>query len=260
MLPDRVVALPRTVVVSAHLDDAVLSASGRLMAGDAWVLTVFAGFPAPGGDVPFWDRLTGATDSRQRVAERHAEDDEALGVLGVQTVRLDEVDEQYRSGPVDPDVLARRMADAMAGVREVWLPAGVGGNNDHLAAREAGRQALQLLARPVEQVRLYADVPYTATYGGWPRWVSGRPADPYLDADWWLEQDLPLRGLDPAKLLPEPRLLDPDELALKRRAVAAYRSQLPALRLTGLSAELEADILGVELSWRPVHDEAEAWP
>jgi LmbE family N-acetylglucosaminyl deacetylase len=238
----------RTVVVSTHLDDAVLSTSARLMAGDVLVVTVFAGLPAAGCDVPWWDRLTGATDSRRRVMERLAEDDEALALLGVPTVRLDELDEQYRTAPLDAEALARRIADAIGGASEVWLPAGVGGNTDHLAVRESGRHAVTLMDAPLQQVRLYADVPYTAVYG-WPRWVSGRPADPYLEADWWLEQDLPRRGLDPATLVPKPRLLTADELALKRRAVAAYRSQLPALQLTGLSAEREADLLGAELTW-----------
>jgi LmbE family N-acetylglucosaminyl deacetylase len=238
----------RTVVVSTHLDDAVLSTAARLMAGDVVVVTVFAGLPDEGCAVPWWDRLTGATDSRQRVLERLAEDDAALALLGVPTVRLDELDEQYRSAPVDPELLARRIAGALGTTGQVWLPAGVGGNTDHLAVRDAGRRAVTLLGEPSREVRLYADVPYTAVYG-WPRWASGRPPDPYLDADWWLAQDLPRRGLDPAALMPKPRLLTPDELALKRRAVAAYRSQLPALQLTGLSADREADLLGVELSW-----------
>lgn len=240
---------PRAVVVSTHLDDAVMSASARLMAGDVEVLTVFAGLPAEGGDVPWWDRLTGATDSRQRVVERLAEDDEALAALGgVPTTRLDLLDEQYRTAPIEPAELAQTLAGELQRFREVWLPAGVGGNKDHRAVREAGQRALELLAEPIDELRLYADVPYSAIYG-WPSSVSGRPGDPYLDADWWLEQDLQLRGLDPATLVPHPRLLTPDELARKSRAVAAYRSQLPAVRMTGLSAEREAEILGVELSW-----------
>lgn len=236
------------MVVSPHLDDAVLSTSARLMAGDVLVLTVFAGLPDEGCEVPWWDRLTGATDSRQRVIERLGEDDAALGLLGAPTVRLDELDEQYRSAPEDSDRLARLIADAIEDAQQVWLPTGLGGNTDHLAVREAGLRAVELLGDRVEQVRLYADVPYAAIHG-WPGWVTGRPADPYLDADWWLEQELRRRDLDPARLVPHPHLLTPSESALKRRAVAAYRSQLSALHLTDLCAEREAALLGAELTW-----------
>jgi LmbE family N-acetylglucosaminyl deacetylase len=101
------------VVLSPHLDDAVLSAAVQLMRPGARVITVFAGRPPEGTALGAWDRLTGATDARQRVEERWLEDDEAMSALGVgDPVRLDFPDTQHvTDAPARPDLDAP--ADAL---------------------------------------------------------------------------------------------------------------------------------------------------
>src|SRR5215510_3926275 len=74
--------LGHALVVSPHLDDAVLSASHRIRPGAATVVTVFAGTPAASIGLTGWDAFTGATDSAARMLERYGEDDEAMRRLG----------------------------------------------------------------------------------------------------------------------------------------------------------------------------------
>ena len=71
------------VILSPHLDDAVLSCWHLLSGpGDVSVINVFAGSPPPGSGASWWDRLSGATDSAARMAERLAEDREAFAIAG----------------------------------------------------------------------------------------------------------------------------------------------------------------------------------
>ena len=80
------------VVISAHLDDAVLSAFSAITPGST-VVTVLAG-PPPAGTLGSWDALTGADDSARRLRERREEDRRALaGIAAV--VHLDFADGQY---------------------------------------------------------------------------------------------------------------------------------------------------------------------
>ncbi|MDX8050917.1 hypothetical protein SK571_16125 [Lentzea sp. BCCO 10_0798] len=237
----------RAFVVSAHLDDAVLSASARLMRPGTTLVTVFTGMPPDGIPLTYWDRLTRAESSRHRQVERLAEDDEARGVLGCDTVRLGELEEQYRSAPVDAERLAARIGEAVAHAAEVWIPAGIGGHNDHLAARDAALAAVQAAPERPE-VHLYADIPY-ALWHGWPCWVTGGEPGPYLDVDGWLDGELSSRGLDPDRMVREVHALPPQARALKEKAVAAYRSQLPALSLDGSNPLRLQNTLSHEVSW-----------
>src|SRR5215218_6107335 len=125
----------RTVVLSPHLDDAVLSCWHVLEGGDATVLNVFAGVPEP-DTTGWWDRLTGAEDSAARVHERRREDAEALALVGVSSVMLDLLDEQYRrngDAPAVADTLADHLRDADA----VYAPLGLFLSADHRLVREA---------------------------------------------------------------------------------------------------------------------------
>lgn len=83
------------LVVSPHLDDAVLSAGTFL---DSWpgatVLTVFAGRPSTAVTTPF-DAHCGFADSGAAMAARVDEDDRALAVMKSRPVRGVWLDEQY---------------------------------------------------------------------------------------------------------------------------------------------------------------------
>src|SRR5215218_6837911 len=113
----------RRVVVSPHLDDAVLSCWHLLEAGDATVVSVFTGVPEPGTS-GWWDRLTGSDDSPGRVRERLREDERALSLAGASSVRLDLLDEQYRRNGASPPV-AEALAEQLAGGDEVYAPLGL---------------------------------------------------------------------------------------------------------------------------------------
>lgn len=230
-----------TIVLSAHLDDGVLSASHVLARPGSTLVTVFSGLPPAELGVTPWDRFTGASSSLRRQAERLAEDDEAAGILGCAVHRLGELERYYRSGDIDRDAVVDRLRALTAGVTEVWVPVGIGGHPDHLLTREVGMAACD-----ARQLRLYADLPYTLDYG-WPTWVTGAPQQEFYDLDYWIAAELAKRGLDPAGLTGHSHRLGPDSRALKRRAVSAYRTQVPGLRL---GHRWDA-LLGHETWWRP---------
>lgn len=222
------------VVVSPHLDDAVLSAAAQLMRPGARVVTVFAGVPPEGTPPAEWDVLTGADDAAQRVRERLVEDDRALAALGVEdTTRLGFPDGQHVADDRDrtPQAdLVRALQPHLAGAAEVWLPAAVGSHPDHVAARDGA-----LLAAPAGAVvHHYADLPYSLV-AGWPR--------PGVDA-WAVgcaSADRPL--------VRTVHQLDPGARHRKVAAMACYATQLGALELERAVDDEDPMVVGIEVSW-----------
>jgi LmbE family N-acetylglucosaminyl deacetylase len=213
----------RRVVISAHLDDAVLSAYS-VLAFETQVVTVLAAIPSP-GHVAGWDAEGGATDSRQRVLERREEDLAALARCGAEAVHLDFADGQYVEAemlpaPASEEVqatLTRFVSDAS----EVYAPAGIG-NAEHAFVRDA-----VLAVRP--DAILYADLPYALkpAYGGF---------------------KLP-RGLDAYSRFSVDVSLDAIVVNAKLESVRAYPSQLP--QLTRYFGDfLSVDGLARERFWR----------
>ncbi len=101
--------------MSPHCDDAVLSLGATLNAhvragGRAVVLTVFAGDPASPAPAGPWDRAAGFRTRGEAAAARHAEDDRACALLGVQAVRLAEADEQDAGARSEPELWSRLRA------------------------------------------------------------------------------------------------------------------------------------------------------
>lgn len=148
------------LVVSPHLDDAVLSV-GQVLAGSPGgvVVTVFAG--VPDGDVlaPY-DRACGFTSSRQAMTQRRAEDERALRLLEARPGHLDFLAHDYGGPDRDGDeAVVAGLAAAIAEARPcaVLGPAGIL-HPDHervarlwpLAARRAGAEA----------VYAYEELPY----------------------------------------------------------------------------------------------------
>ncbi|MHA6762991.1 PIG-L family deacetylase [Streptacidiphilus sp. PAMC 29251] len=240
-------AAVHTVITSPHLDDAALSASAELGKGGATVVTVFAGLPPVDRPATWWDRLTGATGgSRARQLERLAEDSEALRLLGAKSVHLDQLEELHRDGPPELDAIAAQLADHYAGADGIWLPAGIGGHQDHVLTRDAGLRAAAATGH--REVVLYADFPYVISYG-WPAAVSGT-AEPLLDADFWLADQIEATGLDPAALTPMAVTLDAAQRVLKARVAAAYRTQAPALGIGPRALAADPSKFDHELAWR----------
>jgi LmbE family N-acetylglucosaminyl deacetylase len=153
----------RVVVVSPHLDDAVLSC-GELMRGlpDCVVLTVFAGSPTSWEGHSVWDHdFCGFAEGTDVVAARLREDDEALASLGVSAARLDLLDEQYRQPGSDPSPeeiggLVIGCIDRV-GAEVAIIPLGLG-HVDHRLTSAGCRSAA--LDRPDLRWLAYQDLPY----------------------------------------------------------------------------------------------------
>lgn len=166
------------LVVSPHLDDAVLSCGGLLHRARAQgvcarVVTVFAGEPRPDdvGPLANWfHELCG--HGMNTVAVRRAEDRAAGDRLGFEAVHLDFLDCAYRRAgrhhlyPSEASVFGPVVADDLALIEElaerigsmdaglVLAPLAIGGHVDHVIAREAAARAFG------GELLLFEDVPY----------------------------------------------------------------------------------------------------
>jgi LmbE family N-acetylglucosaminyl deacetylase len=236
------------VVVSPHLDDAVLSAAVQLMRPGARLVTACTASPPAGAALGVWDRLTGATDAGQRLRDRLVEDDAALAVLGVTgTVRLDWPDDQHVPARTRelPAQLVDRLRAELTGAAEVWVPAAIGHHPDHVAVRDAALT----VADPQAAIHHYADVPYSVRYGWPPSVTGGEPASPYVDVEFWLAEELADAGLDAADLTRTVHLLDADQQRRKVAAMSCYATQIPALDIGDMLAAGDPAVLAFELSW-----------
>jgi LmbE family N-acetylglucosaminyl deacetylase len=169
------------VIVSAHLDDAVLSCftlltdPGRVLgsAGDTRgpadetprVVNICCGLP-PRDLITDWDKTCGASSSWALVHRRIGEDAELMAKLGVASYYLDILDQQYRSGLPEPDIstIVQGILDVVEVAEDttVWMPwARYSGGNpthvDHVLARAAGELAV---ADTGARGRYFADLPY----------------------------------------------------------------------------------------------------
>jgi hypothetical protein len=146
--------MPDRIVISTHLDDAVLSCYS-LLSSKTLVVSVLAGVPPPGvvGD---WDRSGGAVDSHDRVRERRAEDERALQASGSESLHLDFNESQHvgLAGLTAPthDGLVEGLRSILSTANTIYAPAGIW-NSEHKNVRDA------VLALRADAV-LYADLPY----------------------------------------------------------------------------------------------------
>ncbi len=231
----------RIVVLSPHLDDAVLSAWSVLRGpGEVHVVNVCSALP-PSELLSAWDRLTGATSSRTRMLERLREDRVALGRAGCEATALDFPEAQYRRGPLDSAALREALERVLDGAARAWAPAGIGGHDDHLQVRDA---AVALTRNGGAALNLYADLPYAVRYG-WPGWVSAQDDDPHLVVEEWWRRFLP----SDLELSAEGHVLSAAGAQGKLHALAAYHTQLPGLNGGPLGLLRSPYIIGHEVSW-----------
>lgn len=229
----------RVLVLSPHLDDAVLSAWCDLPG--AVVANLCTAAPVP-GVIGEFDRPHGARDSVAFMAARHEEDRAALALAGVaERLELGFLDAQYRDGGLDPEEVRAALPVASA----ILAPAGLGGHPDHVAARDA---ALIAARENGVAVSLYADLPYAARIG-WPAWVTGAPPRPHHvpEARW----ELYFAGLPwpRAELVARALALDSVARAAKERAVRAYATQFEVLNGGPVNRLINPDVLGFEVRW-----------
>lgn len=236
----------RTVILSPHLDDAVLSCWHVLtQPGDVMVINVFAGVPTDLQTPAWWDEYTGATDSGERVRERIEEDRRALALAGREPTNLDFLDDQYRKRAQPLEQIVEQVAEQLPAEAGIFAPAALTEHADHMLVRAAALE----LRRAGANVSLYADLPH-ATVHGWPAWVAGTrtPATKDLAAAVW-SRVLASTGLAPAELMPSVHALDADAYARKLAAVQMYRTQVTALEEFADRPLTDRRALGYEVAW-----------
>ena len=231
-----------TVILSPHLDDAVLSCWHLLdQPGEVLVINVFAGVPTDLGAPAWWDRYTGATDSAERVRERIDEDRRALAVAGRASVNLSFLDEQYRGQTKPLAQLRSQIERLLVPGAHLYAPAAFANHTDHALVRAA---ALELRTSGVT-VSLYADLPHATLYG-LPAWVAGKrgPTSKDLAGAAW---DHALAGTE--ALAPRVHQLDAEAHSRKLAAVRMYTTQLPGLEELAGRPLSDFEALGYEVDW-----------
>jgi LmbE family N-acetylglucosaminyl deacetylase len=230
-------------ILSPHLDDAVLSCWHLLDGPDlVRVVNVFTAVPPAGTPTPWWDRLTGATDARQQMRDRHEEDKRALASTRRRVTALNLLDNQYRDFELSADAVVERVRAAVEPGTVLCAPAGIDGHPDHVLVRDA---ALMMM-RSGWQVQLYADLPH-AIVRGWPAWVTGQPDDTGTGQKW--TSTLSAAGLVVERLVPRVRPLDVSTRTHKLLALAAYASQRPVLDRVAFAPLDDPRVLSWEVSW-----------
>lgn len=202
-------AMQSTLIISPHLDDAVLSCGGWLTGHPrSTVVTVFAGAPHEEYRLTEWDAACGFSSGIEAIATRRQEDSAALRQLRATPAWLEFRDSQYDdtpSGDAVCDALLRLLQEFRPSL--VLFPLGLY-HSDHLLVHEASRKALAC-----ERVRLsaaYEDIPYRGMRGVLQRRLV----------------KLARRGVQAT-----PTQLHDAEVdhLLKQRAISAYASQLGGL-------------------------------
>jgi LmbE family N-acetylglucosaminyl deacetylase len=210
--------LGRTLVVSPHLDDAILSlgasigratGSGRRVT----VLTVFAGRPDSARPAGGWDSRGGFATEGDASKARRLEDEQACRAVGAELSWLPFSEADYRE-TLDGDSVWSAVNGAVTDARpeDVLLPGFPLTNPDHAWVTEL----LMERGLPCSRLGLYAEQPYRF-------WACREDARSHGDAG-PMATGLPVEWVNAGRSL--------REVWRKRRAIVAYRSQI---RLLGMS-------------------------
>ena len=226
--------LGRVVIVSPHLDDAVLGC-GNFMAAHpgAVVVTVFAGNPLeyPTNPMRKWDVQSGFAPGDDVMETRRHEDDAALDLLDATPVHLEFIEHTYNPGdrPVAPEVLVEVVTAALIALEPTLVIAPFGlANPDHDVTHRACMLARDRLGDTVSWW-CYEDNGY--------KHIPGMLA--------WRVSTLFRRGIWPTPVCP---VTDVTEVR-KQAAIDCYPTQLLALEDDwAISAKLAAP--APEQFWR----------
>lgn len=197
----------KTLLISPHFDDAVLSA-GQYMAGMKTrcdVLTVFSEIPKDKGLLTPYDESCGFKTSEDAVVVRRDEDNQALAILGADAKYLRLLDSQYPGGSSKEDVLEALRGFAAQHGKEydiVLAPLGLR-HPDHVNVSWAANTVFGLSKS--HQFYMWEDLPHRVTH---PEEVQER--------------------LELIRTLQEPELtfIGDGPIADKVRALWCYKSQL----------------------------------
>lgn len=216
------------LVLSPHLDDAVLSAAWTISAyPKSVVATVFAGVPAHAATrLSDWDRSCGFGSASEAIARRRAEDVNALARLGAIPQWLDFKDGQYEDVPNATELqnaLIRLMSDHSD--LALLIPLGLH-HPDHERVADAAIAALKKSSDRAD-FWVYEDIPYRSIDG-------------------LVEQRIEAIGTRIASL--ERMDAIAGNLDFKRAAVEAYASQWPRLQQDAI-LDVKG-VFGAEYLWR----------
>ena len=151
----------RVVVVSPHLDDAVLSlgagiAHAARAGSEIRVVTVFANDPDSDAPVTDWDREAGFSSAREAAIARREEDARACAIVGASPTWLPFTDDDHGGEP-NFEPVRTRLDQAIADTDAVLLPGYPLAHPDH-----ALLTASLLSAPPAARLALYVEQPYAA--------------------------------------------------------------------------------------------------
>lgn len=224
----------QVVVLSPHLDDAVLSVGATISAltrrgVPVRVVTLFAGDPSRTGPPSYWDAQRGVDTAAAATAMRRQEDLAASEVLGYEPVWLSFDDSGYVYDR-NPQKLMAAVDPHLADASAVLMPGWPLSQSDH-------RYTAMLMAEKATQIPLllYSELPYGATpHAMLAARVKGRNSAAlrgfFLDGLCW-------RASETSKS---------DQLA-KRAAVGCYSGELQALGYRARLAAAYERLIGNEL-------------
>jgi LmbE family N-acetylglucosaminyl deacetylase len=221
----------RVVVVSPHLDDAVLSLGATMAqaveAGSrVEVLTVFACEPTSNAPTDDWDRKSGFATEGEAAKQRRIEDRNACSILGVTPRWLDFGAQPYeRRGSLEEVMSA--VAAATAGADTILIPGYPLEHADH-AAIANGLLCRELSCR---RLGLYAEQPYAFDLGATPQGrVEALPvANESRPLPWQRAADAFTLQRTAASFTWQPATAHRRHRRLKLQAVKQYQSQLRSL-------------------------------
>lgn len=211
----------RTVVLSPHLDDGILSLGGAISRASRCgarirVVTVFAGDVASTCPASGWDLLAGFASEGEAVRARREEDAAACALVGAEPVWLSFSDTAYGE-PRNEQAIAQAVLATVQDVDAVLVPGFPLRHRDHRWLRE---RVLEW-DLPCPAVGVYAEQPYRYRVRRRASLIDGdHPSGTGVP-------DLTWRGVRVA----------PRDIVAKRRAIVTYRSQLRPLGLARLSGE-----------------------
>jgi LmbE family N-acetylglucosaminyl deacetylase len=235
LLPDeRWRPTMRVVVVSPHLDDAVLSVGGTIhglarRGADVVIVTVFAGDPEAGTPPSYWDASRGSDTQGEAVRQRRHEDESAAAELRATTRALSWTDSGY-PGARDPEAIWAELRPLVESADLLLLPGWPLHHADH---RYATMLVLDRIDCPVH-VAFYAEQPYAAEPL---TMLKGRLRNRTV---------APLRHAYGDEIVWRRRALDADDRAAQHRAASHYSGELRNLGVRGRWSRIARRLSGGE--------------
>jgi len=211
----------RTIILSPHLDDAVISCFANVIQKDALVITIFGGVPKPGTS-KIWDKVCGESDSVLMVKKRIAENKAALNFVKAELINLDFLDAQYRNDKQDITQIVKKIISLTNSNDQFLAPLSASKLFNHADHKITCNVGLELLKQQ-RKVSFYPDRPYMRM----PKVISDN-YNKYLT-----NRSQERLGIGEVKL--KFIRLSNDEVKLKRQTMMMYKTQYKMTNLMSLN-------------------------